>query len=41
MAAAGGWQNSLMLRKVYQQADAETKMLQVLLNGGELREKQG
>ena len=40
VAAAGGWQNSLTLRKVYQQSDAET-MLQVVLSGGELREKQG
>ena len=40
VAAAGGWQNSLMLRRVYQQADAET-MLHVVLSGGELREKQG
>ena len=40
VAAAGGWQNSLTLRKVYQQSDAET-MLQVVLGGGELREKQG
>jgi len=38
VAAAGGWTNSLTLRKVYQQADAET-MLQVVLGGGELREK--
>ncbi len=40
VAAAGGWTNSLTLRKVYQQSDAET-MLQVVLSGGELREKQG
>ncbi len=40
VAAAGGWTNSLTLRKVYQQSDAET-ILQVALSGGELREKQG
>ena len=38
VAAAGGWQNSLTLRKVYQQADAET-MLHVVLHGSELRER--
>ena len=38
VAAAGGWQNSLTLRKVYQQADAET-MLNVVLGGNELRER--
>ncbi len=37
---AGGWQDSLTLRKVYQQSDAET-MLHVVLNGAELREKRG
>ena len=37
VAAAGGWTNSLTLKKVYQQSDAET-MLQVVLGGGELRE---
>ena len=37
-SAAGGWQNSLTLKKVYQQADAET-MLHVVLGGGELRER--
>ena len=38
VAAAGGWQNSLTLRKVYQQADAET-MLHVVLGGNGLRER--
>ena len=38
VAAAEGWQNSLKLRKVYQQADAET-MLHVVLHGSELRER--
>ena len=38
VAAAGGWQNSLTLKKVYQQSDAET-ILQVVLGGGELRER--
>ena len=38
VAAAGGWQNSLTLRKVYQQADAKT-MLHVVLHGSELRER--
>jgi len=33
-------QNSLTLRKVYQQSDAET-MLRVVLGDGELREKHG
>ena len=40
VAAAGGWTNSLTLRKVYQQSDVET-MLHVVLNGGELRERHG
>jgi hypothetical protein len=40
VAAAVGWMNALTLGKVYQQSDAET-MLQVVLSGGELREKQG
>jgi len=34
---AGGWENSLTLRKVYQRSDAET-MLQVVLSGGALSE---
>ena len=38
VAAAGGWADPNTLRKVYQQADAET-MLQVVLGGGELRER--
>ena len=40
VAAAGSWMNSLTLRKVYQQSDAET-MLHVALSGGETREKAG
>ena len=39
VAAAGGWTNSNTLRLVYQQADQET-MLQVVLEGGKLREAQ-
>ena len=39
VAAAGGWTNSNTLRLVYQQADQET-MLQVVLEGGMLREAQ-
>ncbi len=39
LAAAGGWTNSNTLRLVYQQADQET-MLQVVLEGGKLREAQ-
>ena len=38
VAAAGGWQNSLTLRKVYQQSDAETMLLAVL-GGSELWER--
>jgi len=38
VAAAGGWQNSLTLRRVYQQSDAQT-MLDAVLGGRELRER--
>jgi len=38
VAAAGGWAELSSLKRVYQQADDDT-MLQVVLQGGELREK--
>jgi len=38
VAEAGGWAGTETLERVYQQADQET-MLQVVLQGGELREK--
>ena len=37
--AAGGWAELSSLKKAYQQADENT-MLQVVLQGGELRERQ-
>lgn len=40
VAEAGGWAGPETLQRVYQQADQET-MLQVVLEGGELREVQG
>ena len=38
VAAAGGWKNSEVLRAAYQQPD-EATMLDVVLGGGELRER--
>ncbi len=38
VAAAGGWKNSDVLRAAYQQPD-EATMLDVVLGGGELRER--
>ena len=39
VAAAGGWKDTVSLKRAYQQADADT-ILSVVLNGGELREEQ-
>ena len=39
VAAAGGWKDTMSLKRAYQQADADT-ILSVVLSGGELREKQ-
>jgi len=39
VAAAGGWKDTVSLKRAYQQADADT-ILSVVLSGGELREKQ-
>jgi len=39
VAAAGGWKDTVSLKRAYQQADAAT-ILSVVLNGGELREEQ-
>lgn len=39
VAQAGGWSNVATLQRCYQQPDEET-MLQVVLGGGELRERQ-
>ena len=39
VAAAGGWKDTVSLKRAYQQADANT-ILSVVLNGGELREEQ-
>ena len=38
VAAAGGWKDTVSLKRAYQQADADT-ILSVVLNGGELREE--
>ena len=39
VAAAGGWKDTVSLKRAYQQADPDT-ILSVVLNGGELREEQ-
>ena len=39
VAAAGGWKDTISLKRAYQQADADT-ILAVVLGGGELRERQ-
>ena len=39
VAAAGGWKETTSLKRCYQQADEQT-MLQVVLNAGELRERE-
>jgi len=39
VAAAGGWKETTSLKRCYRQAD-EATMLEVVLGGGELRERQ-
>ena len=39
VAAAGGWKDTVSLKRAYQQGHADT-ILSVVLSGGELREKQ-